>query len=103
MKEGKNEMEKIEKKKKAKKGYFSNEEMLNLLIERNQLKEIEELTKEQELRLKRIQNQIGILFFKISERLMPLMILPDPGGNSVSLVNGLPAKPEGFLYLPVWS
>lgn len=67
MKEGKNEME---KKKKAKKGYFSNEEMLNLLIERNQLKEIEELTQEQELRLKRVKNQIGILFFKISERLM---------------------------------
>ena len=34
---------------------------------------------------------------------MPRMILPEPGGYSVSWVTGWPAKPEGFLYLPVES
>ena len=36
-------------------------------------------------------------FWAILLRSMALRILPDPGGNSMSWVTTLPARPEGFL------
>ena len=36
-------------------------------------------------------------FWAILVRSMALRILPEPGGNSMSLVTTLPASPEGFL------
>ena len=48
-------------KRKKKAGYFNNEEMLDLFIERNRLREIQEKTKEENLQLKKIENKIGIL------------------------------------------
>ncbi len=58
------------KPKRKKKGYFNNEEMLNLFIERNQLKSIEEKTPEEIKQLRRTEEKIGVLFFKISEGMM---------------------------------
>lgn len=57
-------------KRKKKAGYFNNEEMLDLFIERNRLREISEKSKEENLQLKKIDNKIGILFFKISEGML---------------------------------
>lgn len=57
------------KRKKDKAGYFDNEEMLNLLKERNSLKE-KESSKETDLLLKRVENKIGLNLFRISERMM---------------------------------
>lgn len=57
-------------KRKKKAGYFNNEEMLDLFIERNRLRDIQEKTKEENIQLKKIENKIGILFFKISEGML---------------------------------
>ena len=55
---------------KKKKGYFSNEEMLNLFILKNTLKAIENKNSDEEKQLRRTEEKIAVLFFKISEGLL---------------------------------
>lgn len=64
------EEKKEQKPKKKKKGYFNNEYMISLFIERNSLREVAEPTKEQERRLRKVEDEIGVLYFKISDNLL---------------------------------
>lgn len=60
----------VKKAKKKKKGYFSNEDMLNLFIERNRLRNLETRSTEEERSLTKVNNQIAVQYFKISENLL---------------------------------
>lgn len=58
------------KKAKKKKGYFSNEEMLNLIVRRDELRSIENKTKEQDKMLKVTEERIGQNYLKIAWNLL---------------------------------
>lgn len=62
-------VEKIKKVKK-KKGYFSNEEMLNLFIKRNELKQIEDQTEEVLKQIDKVNEKIANNYIKLTWNLM---------------------------------
>lgn len=64
------EEKKEQKPKKKKKGYFSNEDMINLFIERNALRDIQEPDEITVLKLRRVNEKIAVLYYKISDNLL---------------------------------
>lgn len=63
-------VEKVKKERKKSANYFPNDEMLALIDSRNEFRKLEVLSKEEQRALKKIEERIGVLYFKISEGLM---------------------------------
>lgn len=63
-------VEKVKKERKKSANYFPNDEMLALIDSRNEFRKHEVLSKEEQRTLRKIEERIGVLYFKISEGLM---------------------------------
>lgn len=70
IKQSEQELKKPERKKRKRKGYFDNEEMLNLFREKQELEAKTELDRTQTIRLRRLNDKIAEKYIQVADGMM---------------------------------